>query len=145
VLYVVLFAGGAGFAPVIGCLLRVVGDAVPSPSATEAFGWITSGNRAGAAAGAALGGLLVQAAGTRTVFVLAGTATALAGLAAVAGRTTLREQRAAVPREDRLSWRADTPAESYSRPSVAPPSICNATPLMKAAGSEHRKATVFPN
>jgi len=90
VLYVVLFIGGTGFAPVIGCLLRVVSDLAPPRAATEAFGWIASGNRIGAAAGAALGGLLVQAAGTRMVFVLAGTATALAGFTAISGRTVLQ-------------------------------------------------------
>jgi MFS family permease len=94
VLYVILFLGGMGFAPVIGCLLHVVSDVVPSHSATEAFGWVASGNRAGAAAGAALGGLLVQATGTRMVFVLAGLATALAGVAAISGRTTLQPQHA---------------------------------------------------
>jgi len=94
VLYVLLFVGGMGFAPVIGCLLRLVADVAPGGSVTEAFGWIYSGNRVGAATGAALGGLLVGATGTRTVFILAGLATALAGVTAISARTTLLPQHA---------------------------------------------------
>lgn len=88
-LYAVLFVGGAGFSPVLGCLFRVVGNVARGVAATETFGWVLSGNRVGSAAGTAIGGMIVGSAGTSLIFLSAATVTALAGAAATYGRTSL--------------------------------------------------------
>jgi predicted MFS family arabinose efflux permease len=50
----------------------LVGDISPSNGSVEAFSWIGSGIQMGAAAGAALGGLLIDDFGTRWSFAFAG-------------------------------------------------------------------------
>lgn len=71
VLYVLLFVAGMSIAPGFSCIYGLVGEIAPSTSSVEAFSWIGSGIQTGAAAGAALGGVAVEALGTRSSFVLA--------------------------------------------------------------------------
>ncbi|MHB1508241.1 MAG: MFS transporter [Acidimicrobiales bacterium] len=71
VLYVLLFVAGMSIAPGFSCIYGLVGEIAPSTSSVEAFSWIGSGIQTGAAAGAALGGVVVETLGTRSAFVLA--------------------------------------------------------------------------
>jgi MFS family permease len=82
VLTVLLFACGTAIAPALALLYDRLGTLAPAGSATEAFGWLASGSLAGAAGGAALGGVLVSAYGPRVAFlVAAGLALAAAAVA----------------------------------------------------------------
>lgn len=66
-----LILDAMSIAPGFSCICGLVGAIAPSGSSVEAFSWIGSGIQAGAAAGAALGGVAVEALGTRSSFVLA--------------------------------------------------------------------------
>lgn len=72
VLYGLLFLAGMSIAPGFSCIYGLVGDISPSNGSVEAFSWIGSGIQMGAAAGAALGGLLIDDFGTRWSFAFAG-------------------------------------------------------------------------
>ena len=80
-LAVVLFFGGSTVAPGLARLYARVGAAAPEGASTEAFGWIAVGLLAGSSVGAAIGGVVVDAFGPRTDFLLAGVAPAITGLA----------------------------------------------------------------
>ena len=80
-LAVVLFLGGSTVAPGLARLYGRVGAVAPEGASTEAFGWIAVGLLAGSSVGAALGGLVVDALGPRTDFLLAAVAPAVTGLA----------------------------------------------------------------
>jgi predicted MFS family arabinose efflux permease len=76
-LAVIMFAGGMVIAPALGRLYARVGAIVPDVAATEAFAWIGVGLLAGSSVGAALGGVTVDAWGSRPSFLLAAALPAL--------------------------------------------------------------------
>jgi MFS family permease len=80
-LAVVLFVGGSTVAPGLARLYARVGAVAPAGASTEAFGWIAVGLLAGSSIGAALGGVVVDALGPRTDFLLAAVAPAATGIA----------------------------------------------------------------
>ncbi|HYY82631.1 MAG TPA: MFS transporter, partial [Actinomycetes bacterium] len=77
-----MVAAGIGIAPAIACLYVLVDRLAPAGSVTEAFTWLTSAFAAGTAVGSALGGAVVQHAGTDAAFLTA--AAAALGAAALA-------------------------------------------------------------
>ncbi len=66
-----LFVGGSAIAPALALLYTRVGALAPAGATTEAFGWLSSGLMAGAAAGVALGGVVVSSHGPRVAFLAA--------------------------------------------------------------------------
>ncbi len=74
---------GLAIAPVFSCQYALVGRAVTSGVETEAFTWVSSALVGGLAAGSALGGGAVSAAGVSAPFVLAVTAMGLAAVSAL--------------------------------------------------------------
>ena len=62
---------GLGIAPAIACLYLLVDRLAPAGTVTEAFTWVTTAFASGIAAGNALGGALVQRAGTDRTFLVA--------------------------------------------------------------------------
>jgi predicted MFS family arabinose efflux permease len=80
-----MVAAGIGIAPAIACLYVLVDRLAPTGSVTEAFTWLTSAFAGGTAAGNALGGAVVQHAGTDAAFLTAAAA-ALAAAAVVRAR-----------------------------------------------------------
>lgn len=97
-LAVIMFVGGTVIAPSLGRLYARVGAIVPEAAATEAFAWIGVGLLAGSSVGAALGGVTVDALGSRVSFLLAAALPALvATLLLVAGR------RQAAPAQPRVA------------------------------------------
>jgi predicted MFS family arabinose efflux permease len=62
-----------------------MGRTSPSGAETEAFGWLSVGFQAGAALGASLGGVSVDAVGSRAAFAVAG-GSALLGVLAIRWR-----------------------------------------------------------
>lgn len=88
---------GLGIAPGIACLYLLVDRTAPAGTLTEAFTWVSCAFTAGSASGSALGGALVQHAGTAAAF-LVGTATAMvATLIVWARRACLRGSAAQAP------------------------------------------------
>jgi len=71
-LYALLFVAGVAIAPGFSCIYDLVGRTTPPEVAVEAFSWVASAIQLGAAVGAAVGGVLVQNAGTRTAMLCAG-------------------------------------------------------------------------
>jgi predicted MFS family arabinose efflux permease len=83
VLYGLLFLAGVAIAPGFSCIYDLVGRTTPPEVSVEAFSWVASAIQLGAAAGAAVGGVLVQASGTRTAVLcaaLVGVGTATVGV-----------------------------------------------------------------
>ena len=72
VLYGLLFLAGMSIAPGFSCIYGLVGALAPSTGSVEAFSWVGSGIQLGAAAGAAIGGVLVDTVGTHWSFVCGG-------------------------------------------------------------------------
>jgi MFS family permease len=77
-----MVAAGLGIAPAIACLYMLVNRLAPAGTVTEAFTWVSSAFGTGIAAGNAIGGALVQRAGTDATFLLAASAVAAAALLA---------------------------------------------------------------
>jgi MFS family permease len=77
-----MVAAGIGIAPAIACLYMLVNRLAPAGTVTEAFTWVSSAFGTGIAAGNAIGGALVQRAGTDATFLLAASAVAAAALLA---------------------------------------------------------------
>ncbi|WP_332603562.1 MFS transporter [Arthrobacter sp. S2(2024)] len=90
---VVLAAGlllsGLGFAPALSMIYVMVSRTTAEDATAEAFGWLTTSNLVGGAAGTAMGGLFADVSGTGGVFLfstaLAWLATAAPGLARLGG------------------------------------------------------------
>lgn len=78
----ILFASGAAVAPALARLYTRMGSVAPAGAVTESFGWLAVGFQVGSAAGAAVGGLSVDAIGARPTFAVAGSA-AMLGLIAI--------------------------------------------------------------
>lgn len=74
---------GLTIAPVFSCQYALIGQAVPAGVETEAFAWVAAALISGLAAGEALGGAVISAAGTGAPFGVACAALGLAALSAV--------------------------------------------------------------
>lgn len=83
---------GLGVAPMLSCQFSLVGALAPAGSTTEAFTWHRAATVGGIAAGTALGGALVEAAGVNTAFALGCGGAALAALLALLGRRRIESQ-----------------------------------------------------
>ncbi|MGI8711869.1 MAG: hypothetical protein ACR2NR_01550, partial [Solirubrobacteraceae bacterium] len=81
---------GVTIAPAFSCLYALVGRVVSPGSETEAFTWVACALIMGLAAGSALGGVGVGAAGVSGPFALACLASGLASLLAVRARDRLQ-------------------------------------------------------
>lgn len=80
---------GLPIAPLIACRNELLSELAPSRTVTEAFTWLMTALIAGSAAGAAVGGALVESSGWE-VAVLAGAAVATLGaVASIGGRRVL--------------------------------------------------------
>ncbi len=86
---------GLSIAPTLIAASGLVARVVPPSSRTEGFTWQATGINVGVAAGAALGGLLIDAVSVRSAFLVGPIAAALGALVALAG------QPAACPRRRR--------------------------------------------
>jgi MFS family permease len=76
---------GLSIAPTLIAANGLVARVVPAGSRTEGFTWQATGINVGVAAGAALGGLLIDAISVRSAFLVGPVAAALAALVAVGG------------------------------------------------------------
>jgi MFS family permease len=83
---------GLAINPALTTLSLLVDSATPGPTASEAFGWLSTGISAGGGAGAAIAGAFVQhGRDARPAFIAAAlAAVAATALAVVAGRATRR-------------------------------------------------------
>ena len=82
---------GLTIAPVFSCQYALIGHAVTPGVETEAFTWVAAALIAGLAAGSALGGVLIAAAGVSAPFILACGVSALAALSAVRLRAVVEQ------------------------------------------------------
>jgi predicted MFS family arabinose efflux permease len=80
---------GLGLAPSTAACYSLVGELAPEGALTEAYAWQIVAYVTGAALGAWLGGVLVEAAGVATALACAPVAAALGLGVAVAGRSSL--------------------------------------------------------
>jgi predicted MFS family arabinose efflux permease len=96
VLYPLLFVAGTAIAPGFSCIYSLVGRLAPEGAAVEAFSWVASAIQFGAAAGAAIGGVLAQSAGTRFAMLSAGAVGLVAVVVALSGRRLLSARPAGV-------------------------------------------------
>jgi len=80
---------GVSIAPTLIAGSGLVARVVPASSRTEGFTWQATGINAGVAAGAALGGVLIDAISVRSAFVVGPLAAALAAIVALGGRRLL--------------------------------------------------------
>ncbi|HET6506826.1 MAG TPA: MFS transporter [Baekduia sp.] len=79
----ILVVAGAFIAPTFGAMSALTGRVAPPGTATEAFAWTTTALGAGVAAGAAIAGVVVDAAGPAAAFAAAGALTLPAAAVAV--------------------------------------------------------------
>jgi predicted MFS family arabinose efflux permease len=80
---------GVSIAPTLIASSGLVARVVPVSSRTEGFTWQSTGINVGVAAGAALGGLLIDAFSARVAFVVGPVAAGFGALVALAGRRLL--------------------------------------------------------
>jgi MFS family permease len=85
VMSAIILLAGATIAPTGAAIYAMVDRFAPAGTQTEAFSWLFTSSSAGAAAGAAIAGVLAQGAGPGAVFVFAGVAGGLATLVAIVG------------------------------------------------------------
>jgi MFS family permease len=102
VLYVLLFLAGTSISPGFSCIYDIVGRTSPPQASVESFSWVSSGIQIGASMGTALGGVVVDGAGTRLAFVIAGGIGLLTAMVPLLGRQVIsraeqRSEAAAVP------------------------------------------------
>jgi predicted MFS family arabinose efflux permease len=88
---VIITLAGATIAPVGASIYAFVDRTAPRGSATEAYSWLFTAGKTGAAAGMALAGVLVQSSGGAAAFALAGVAGAAGVVAAIALRGRLQD------------------------------------------------------
>ncbi len=92
----IILLAGATIAPTGAGIYAMVDQFAPAGTQTEAFSWLFTSSSTGAAAGAAIAGVLAQGAGPDAVFAFAGVAGGLAALVAILGARHLQPRRAAV-------------------------------------------------
>jgi predicted MFS family arabinose efflux permease len=80
---------GATIAPTVASVYAMVDSAAAEGGRTEAFSWVMTASSTGAAAGAAVAGILGQSAGAPAVFMFAGASGGLAVLVAALGSRTV--------------------------------------------------------
>ena len=85
VMSAIIVLAGATIAPTGACIYAMVDRAAPAGTETEAFSWLFTSSSTGAAAGAAIAGILAQSAGAGAVFAFGGVAGVLTTLVAVLG------------------------------------------------------------
>lgn len=81
---------GLAIAPSLSIAFSLLGQVAPPGTVTEAFTWTATGFGGGIAVGSALGGWVVETAGTEWAFLVAAGAVAGAALIAAVGSGTLR-------------------------------------------------------
>lgn len=86
-LCLVLFLGGIGTAPTFAALSNVVSSTVKFSETAEAYGWVGTGQLIGVAAGSALAGIAIDAAGARGAILVS---TALILVCALVAAVTIR-------------------------------------------------------
>jgi MFS family permease len=91
VIGVIITLAGATIAPAGASIYALVDRTAPRGTATEAYSWLFTAGKTGAAAGMALAGLLVQTTGGAGAFALAGVAGAAGVLAALALRGPVQD------------------------------------------------------
>src|SRR4051794_4410722 len=89
---------GLCFAPVTTTQIAVLDEVAPPERPAEAFAWLAILYGAGSAAGAALGGQLVEVSGPRAAIIAATAASMLAWVVTTARTGTLTERPATSPR-----------------------------------------------
>ena len=85
----ILFVAGSAIAPTFASVNAMVERVAPAGAVTEAFAWLATAMSVGTAAGAAVGGTLVEQSGPAAAFILAGIAGAVALLTTVLRASTL--------------------------------------------------------
>lgn len=85
-----LVLAGAAIAPLFTLVYSLCGQLAAAGTTTEAFTWLSSGLYAGAAAGAGLAGVLVNASGPEAAFAAGAVAIGVAGVGVAARRDVLR-------------------------------------------------------
>jgi MFS family permease len=85
----IILLAGATIAPTGAAIYAMVDRNAPVGTQTEAFSWLFTSSSTGAAAGAAIAGLLAQSAGAGAVFTFAGVAGGAAALIAILGSVAL--------------------------------------------------------
>lgn len=98
VMSAIILVAGATIAPTGAAIYAMVDRFAPAGTQTEAFSWLFTSSSAGAAAGAAVAGILAEAAGPGAVFAFAGVAGGLATLVATLGAQHLRSHHAGAAR-----------------------------------------------
>jgi predicted MFS family arabinose efflux permease len=86
----VVVLAGAAIAPTYAAVYAMVDRAAPAGAVTEAFAWLATAVSVGAAAGAAVGGMVVDSAGPTAAFALSGGAGAIAVAVTLVRAGTLR-------------------------------------------------------
>jgi MFS family permease len=95
-----LLLSGCVLAPTVGALYERLGALTPDSVRTEVFGWMGSAAMAGAAVGAAVAGVVVEAFGVPYVWVMAAGLTLVAGLSLLGVPPHRPGVEAAADRED---------------------------------------------
>jgi len=90
VMAVLLVPAGALIAPLLSSGNQMIGDVAPPGFATEAYTWPITSLVVGIAAGNAVAGAVVEAAGWRLAFVVAACVALLGGLAAASRKASLQ-------------------------------------------------------
>ncbi len=98
VIVVLSVLSGVPIAPTAACAYSLVEDVTEAGALAEAFTWLSTSNVVGAAAGSAITGPVVQAAGVRAGLAVPAAAVAVAAVVAGAGRGALRPREAMVGR-----------------------------------------------
>jgi predicted MFS family arabinose efflux permease len=107
-LSIATFVAGAAVAPALIANFSLTERLVPSALLTEGLTWTNSGLAFGFSAGTAIGGAVVDAAGTTYGFVLPIVSASLAAVVAMLGqRVLLRSARAHAPTELAPTWNTD--------------------------------------
>jgi MFS family permease len=97
VLAAVGFVLGIGTAPTVITLFALIQQLVPVRAVTEGLAWVSSGFNVGYGLGAALAGVVADQHGARTAFLVAVSASVLAGVLAVSVRVRLDDPATPAP------------------------------------------------
>jgi MFS family permease len=88
---IVLFVGGANYAPCFACINLVVQRSARAGAVTESYAWIGSGALLGASLGSAIGGVAISEHGFGAGYLVATVAVAIAVAVAIGFRGSLRD------------------------------------------------------
>ncbi|HZC27069.1 MAG TPA: MFS transporter [Actinopolymorphaceae bacterium] len=137
VLGAVLFLAGFAISPTLVATMAVVERAVPSSRLTEGLAWTFTGMAGGVAAGAALAGQVVDAAGGRTGFYVPLAAASLTALVTYLGRPPGPRSAERVERAERFG---EPVVRKNPEPKPAPGSMSDGSASATSA-SERQKPT----